>query len=88
MRVFRQWTAIKLRKWSGAIFDHPNPDDTPNGGQVLFCPTCPQPGVNLPEDWTEDKEQSVCFVRFIGASLNVTQMEVHGNNHGGWQLQS
>jgi hypothetical protein len=22
-----------------------------NGSMAVFCPACPQPGINLPEDW-------------------------------------
>jgi hypothetical protein len=29
------------------------------GSLAMFCPTCPQPGINLPEDWEEDPEESV-----------------------------
>jgi hypothetical protein len=25
--------------------------DSPTGSLTLFCPSCPQPGINLPENW-------------------------------------
>jgi hypothetical protein len=29
-------------------------EDPPlDGSMALFCPACPQPGINLPEDWKE-----------------------------------
>lgn len=29
------------------------------GSLAIFCPTCPQPGINLPENWKSDSNQSV-----------------------------
>ncbi|KAG2111303.1 uncharacterized protein F5147DRAFT_573626, partial [Suillus discolor] len=44
MRAARQWRQCKLYKWHG--FAHK--DDKPNEGDLaLFCPACPQPGINL-----------------------------------------
>jgi hypothetical protein len=39
-------------------FAHNNQNMGP-GSLAMFCPTCPQPGINLPENWEEDPEQSV-----------------------------
>ncbi|KAI6106523.1 hypothetical protein EDD16DRAFT_1695447 [Pisolithus croceorrhizus] len=39
MRVSQLWRDLKHRKWFG------------DGGLALFCPACPQPGLNLPADW-------------------------------------
>ncbi len=25
--------------------------NAPDGSMAIFCPACPQPGVNLPDDW-------------------------------------
>lgn len=51
MRVSRQWRNLKLRKWSG--FGHEG--RVPQSGEMaIFCPTCPQPDINLPEDWIND----------------------------------
>ena len=48
MRVSRQWRNIQALKRAGIAHDtarvrHP-------GDLGLFCPTCPQPGINLPFD--------------------------------------
>lgn len=32
----------------GYHFDSPS-----DGSMALFCPACPQPGINLPEDWKD-----------------------------------
>lgn len=53
-RISRQWRNLKYRKWFGHWGD-----EKPGRGQMaLFCPACPQPGVNLPPDWKEDKLKS------------------------------
>jgi hypothetical protein len=52
MRVTRQWRDLKSRKWHG--FGHETNREPGKGELALFCPTCPQPGVNLPENWKED----------------------------------
>ncbi|KAG2098276.1 uncharacterized protein F5147DRAFT_656156 [Suillus discolor] len=44
MRVSRQWRQVKQLKWHG--FGHEKPKPKP-GELALFCPACPQPGVNL-----------------------------------------
>ncbi|KAG2109815.1 hypothetical protein DEU56DRAFT_874492 [Suillus clintonianus] len=44
MRVARQWRQLKAMKWHG--FGHRS--DSPNAGDLaLFCPACPQPGINV-----------------------------------------
>ncbi|KAG2049647.1 hypothetical protein BDR06DRAFT_826378, partial [Suillus hirtellus] len=44
LRVARQWHQLKLLKWNG--FGHEQRD--PNDGELaLFCPACPQPGINM-----------------------------------------
>ncbi|EFI27308.1 hypothetical protein CC1G_14780 [Coprinopsis cinerea okayama7 len=54
-RVGRQWLWLKERKWFG--FGHE--DRTPGDGEAaLFCAACPQPGVNLPDDWKEDRRKA------------------------------
>lgn len=27
------------------------------GDLALFCPACPQPGINLPPDWKDDRDK-------------------------------
>ncbi|KAI6140385.1 hypothetical protein EDD17DRAFT_1770182 [Pisolithus thermaeus] len=49
MRVSWLWRDLKHRKWFG--FEHDAEKDPGDGGLALFCPACPQPGLNLPADW-------------------------------------
>ncbi|KAG1845595.1 hypothetical protein C8R48DRAFT_750720 [Suillus tomentosus] len=44
MRVARQWRKLKLLKWNG--FGHEEKEVRP-GDLALFCPACPQPGINV-----------------------------------------
>lgn len=44
MRTARQWRQLKLHKWHG--FAHQD-EDPKAGNLALFCPACPQPGINL-----------------------------------------
>ncbi|KAG1839346.1 hypothetical protein F4604DRAFT_1885303 [Suillus subluteus] len=44
MRVAQQWRQLKTMKWHG--FGHRS--DIPSTGELaLFCPACPQPGINV-----------------------------------------
>lgn len=53
-KVSRAWRWIKKLKWAG--YGHSSADPmTPAAGELsIFCPTCPQPGINLPLDWKDD----------------------------------
>ena len=51
LRVSRMWRDLSNRKWAGFGHDterYPGPGDL-----AIFCPSCPQPGINLPENWRE-----------------------------------
>jgi hypothetical protein len=52
MTISRQWHDLLLQKRFG--FGH-DLDSTPgNGDLALFCPACPQPGINIPSNTSED----------------------------------
>ena len=57
MRALRQWRDLASRRRAGLPTDKGL--QLKPGGLALFCPACPQPGVNLPENWKEDPEQYV-----------------------------
>lgn len=52
LRVIRQWRNLNQRKNAGVAYS--TPSNIPPGGLALFCPACPQPGVNLPDGWKND----------------------------------
>ncbi|KAI0258537.1 hypothetical protein BC834DRAFT_835379 [Gloeopeniophorella convolvens] len=49
LRAAWQWCDIKTKHRSGLRFPQEVPSD--DGSATIFCPACPQPGVNLPNDW-------------------------------------
>jgi len=55
MRVSRQWRDLTNRKRFG--FGHDLDRKTGNGDLALFCPACPQPGINLPNNWQSQPDQ-------------------------------
>lgn len=51
-RVARQWRNLKYRKWFWILHNN-----TGNRGEMaLFCPACPQDGINLQPGWEADQE--------------------------------
>ena len=38
---------------------HDTKDELQPGSLAIFCPACPQPGINLPEDWKNDERRCV-----------------------------
>jgi hypothetical protein len=56
-RMSRLWRWMKKLKWAG--YGHNQQDHLkPVAGSLsIFCPTCPQPAINLPDDWKLDKNR-------------------------------
>ena len=52
LQASRQWRDLKNRMKSGLAFqtDQATPED---GSMAIFCPACPQPGLNLPVGWKD-----------------------------------
>uniref|UniRef100_A0A5K1K3H2 CHIP6 n=1 Tax=Ganoderma boninense TaxID=34458 RepID=A0A5K1K3H2_9APHY len=61
LRVSRQWRVQQMRMSAG--FGH-RQDEIGPGGLAVQCPTCPRPGVNLPEGWEKD-EQTWKYTRSV-----------------------
>ncbi|KAG2738071.1 hypothetical protein P692DRAFT_201731898, partial [Suillus brevipes Sb2] len=57
MRVSRLWRDLKNRKWFG--FGHDMESQPRLGDLALFCPSCPQPGINMPLHWEEKYARQV-----------------------------
>ena len=45
---------MKKLKWAGYGHNGKNPRNVKPGELANYCLACPQPGVNLPEDWKTD----------------------------------
>lgn len=61
-RLSRQWRIMKRELWAG-IHCRPSPAENTDSTSAastnltIFCPTCPQPSVNLPANWRETVNQ-------------------------------
>ena len=56
LRVLRQWRDMQSRQRAGEVYSAEGVS-LADGGLALFCAACPQPGVNLPENWEADPER-------------------------------
>ena len=52
LRASRQWRDLKNRIQSG-LGHQLDGDSAIDGSMAIFCPACPQPGINLPENWKD-----------------------------------
>jgi CxC2 like cysteine cluster associated with KDZ transposases len=59
LRMARVWRWLKKKKWAG--HGHATDDFTKAapGELANFCPACPQPGINLPQNWKDDPNRCV-----------------------------
>jgi len=62
LRTSRQWRDLKTRMEQG--LGHRPEMQTPDGSMATFCPACPQPGVNLPDDW-KTKYPPYVLIKYI-----------------------
>jgi hypothetical protein len=53
-RMSRLWRWMKKLKWAGYGHNQQDHRKPPAGSLAIFCPTCPQPALNLPNDWKLD----------------------------------
>lgn len=60
-RMSRLWRWMKKLKWAGYGHNKQDPLHPSAGSLANFCPTCPQPGINLREDWKSDHNRYAIF---------------------------
>ncbi|KAH6901080.1 hypothetical protein BKA70DRAFT_1375132 [Coprinopsis sp. MPI-PUGE-AT-0042] len=77
-RVGRQWRKLKDLKRNGFAHKGQAPG---KGDLALFCPCCPQPGVNLPDDWETDPD-TWKYTRSFVADGNFTCVHRKQKNEG------
>jgi hypothetical protein len=88
LRASRQWRDLKSRMKSG-LGHASEQEKSQDGSFAIFCPTCPQPGFNLPDNW-KDKYSS--YVRTNHSDFNITYLLLglkewaHPNIHHGWKF--
>jgi len=52
-RMAIQWRHLKLLKWGARAHDPNGVVATRPGELALLCPSCPWPGINLPDNWED-----------------------------------
>ena len=57
MRASHLWRDLKARINSG--LGHDTKTELQPGSLAIFCPACPQPGINLSKDWENDEKRCV-----------------------------
>ncbi|KAI9437388.1 hypothetical protein BJY52DRAFT_1230141 [Lactarius psammicola] len=64
LRASHQWRDLKNRMQTGLGYqvEQETPQD---GSMAIFCPACPQPGINLPDDWKVKYPQDHLIQTFI-----------------------
>ena len=50
---------MKKLKWAGYARTPKSVKDVKPGELAIFCPACPQPGINILADWKKDHAQHV-----------------------------
>jgi CxC2 like cysteine cluster associated with KDZ transposases len=58
-RLSRLWRWMKKLKWAGFGHKDADPMNVTSGELSIFCPACPQPGINLPDNWKSDENRWV-----------------------------
>lgn len=64
-RMSRIWRWMKRLKWAGYGNNDTKYTDVRDGELTVFCPACPQPGINIPENWKDDPARYVLNIKMI-----------------------
>jgi KDZ transposase family protein len=59
MSRLSSWQWMKKLKWAGYAGSSNSVTEVGPGGLSIYCPACPQPGINIPNDWKEDTARYV-----------------------------
>ena len=82
-RMSRLWRWMKRLKWNGFGHNGRNPiKDIVPGELANFCPTCPQPGINIPDDWKKEAD-TFLYKRIFVADGNFKADHVRQKNSTG-----
>ena len=65
----RLWCWMKCLKWAGYGSTTKNVSDVSAGQLTIFCLACPQPGINIPDNWIDDPSRQVVKCWLIGHDL-------------------
>lgn len=64
-RMSRLWRWLKRLKWNGFGHNGRDPMDVEGGELAVYCPACPQPGINIPANWKDEKENKFIYRRMF-----------------------
>lgn len=78
-RMSRIWRWMKRLKWAGYGNNQKMASEVSPGQLSVFCPACPQPGINVPDNWKEDPARWV-FKRMFVADGNFKADHVRQKN--------
>lgn len=70
MRCLTQWRHLKSLKRGGRAHDPTGASGTSSGELAIQCPSCPRPGINLPEEWADAPSEKQ-YVLQCFTSLNI-----------------
>lgn len=85
-RMSRLWRWMKKLKWAGFAHRDELTTEATAGELANFCPACPQPGINLPDDWPDDDKRQAAdrVLRFV-----LTQAYTDGFiSDSSWQMET
>jgi hypothetical protein len=58
-RMTRIWRWMKKLKWASYAGSSKKVKDVGAGELAIFCPACPQQGINIPDNWRDDHARQV-----------------------------
>ncbi|KAJ6530884.1 hypothetical protein DFH09DRAFT_1250330 [Mycena vulgaris] len=71
LRMGREWRHLQMLKRAGCGHAACGVVGTKAGECALLCPACPQPGMNLPDDWkAAPKEKRFLYALFLALDAN------------------
>ncbi|KAN0088255.1 hypothetical protein V8E55_005312 [Tylopilus felleus] len=60
----RYWELMRVsRMWAG--LGHDTEQNPGNGDLAIFCPACPQPGLNLPDEWATEYNSEIVALQYV-----------------------
>jgi hypothetical protein len=78
-RMSRLWHWMKRLKWVGRGIDDKSVREVKPGELGIYCPACPQPGINIPDDWKDDEARHIP-IQWSNAYLNLLDFTVGCTN--------
>ncbi len=88
MRVSRIWDDMTNRKRAGFGHDKALASNPPPGSLALFCPACPQPGINLPPNWENEQDAEWKYAKVINMDGNFKADHIRMNTPDDVNLQN